>query len=41
MKFVDFFSNAAMPLMIIIIILYGVLERKKVFDIFLGYFVCL
>ncbi len=35
MKFIDFFSNAAMPLMIIIIILYGVLERKKVFDIFL------
>lgn len=35
MKFIDFFSNAAMPLMIIIIILYGVIERKKVFDIFL------
>lgn len=35
MKFVDFFSNIAMPLMIIIIILYGVIERKKVFDIFL------
>lgn len=35
MKFIDFFSSAAMPLMIIIIILYGVLERKKVFDIFL------
>lgn len=35
MKFIDFFSNAAMPLMIIIIILYGVIERKKIFDIFL------
>lgn len=35
MEFVNFFSNIAMPLMIIIIILYGVLERKKVFDIFL------
>ncbi len=35
MKFVNFFSNIAMPLMIIIIILYGVIERKKVFDIFL------
>lgn len=35
MKFIEFFSNIAMPLMIIIIILYGVVERKKVFDIFL------
>lgn len=35
MKFIDFFSNIAMPFMIIIIILYGVIERKKVFDIFL------
>ncbi len=35
MKFIDFFSNIAMPLMIIIIVLYGVVERKKVFDIFL------
>lgn len=35
MKFIDFFSNLAMPFMIIIIILYGVIERKKVFDIFL------
>jgi len=35
MKFIDFFSSAAMPLMIIIIILYGIIERKKVFDIFL------
>lgn len=35
MKFIDFFSNIAMPLMIIIIVIYGVVERKKVFDIFL------
>lgn len=35
MKFIEFFSNIAMPFMIIIIVLYGVLERKKVFDIFL------
>ena len=35
MIFIDFFSSAAMPIMIIIIILYGVIERKKVFDIFL------
>lgn len=35
MKFIEFFSNIAMPLMIIVIICYGVLERKKVFDIFL------
>lgn len=35
MKIIDVFSNVAMPLMIIIIVLYGVIERKKVFDIFL------
>jgi len=35
LKFIEYFSNLAMPLMIIIIILYGILERKKVFDIFL------
>lgn len=35
MKFIDFFSNAAMPVIIVFIILYGVIERKKVFDIFL------
>lgn len=35
MKFIEYFSNLAMPLMIIIIILYGILERKKVFDMFL------
>ena len=35
MKFIEYFSNIAMPLMIIIIVIYGVVERKKVFDIFL------
>ena len=35
MKFVEFFSNIAMPFMIGIIIIYGLIERKKVFDIFL------
>ena len=35
MKFIEYFSNIAMPLMIIIIVIYGVIERKKVFDIFL------
>lgn len=34
-KIIEYFSNIAMPLMIIIIALYGVIERKKVFDIFL------
>ena len=33
-KFIEFFSNLAMPLMIVSIVLYGVIERKKVFDIF-------
>lgn len=35
MKFIEFFSNIAMPFMIGIIIIYGIIERKKVFDIFL------
>ena len=35
MKIIEYFSNLAMPLMIIVIVLYGVIERKKVFDIFL------
>ena len=34
MKFIEYFSNIAMPLMIIIIVIYGVIERKKIFDIF-------
>ena len=35
MKFIEYFSNMAMPLMIIVIVIYGVIERKNVFDIFL------
>lgn len=35
MKVIEYFSNLAMPLMIVIIVLYGVVERQKVFDIFL------
>lgn len=35
MRAIEYFSNIAMPLMIIVIVLYGVIERKKVFDIFL------
>ncbi len=35
MQFISFISNMAMPLIIILIIIYGILERKKVFDIFL------
>lgn len=35
MKFIEFFSNIAMPFMIVMIVFYGVIERKKVFDIFL------
>lgn len=34
MKFVEFFSNMAMPVMIFLIIIYGVIERKKVFVFF-------
>ncbi len=35
MKFIEYFSNLAMPLIIFIIVVYGIIERKKVFDIFL------
>ena len=35
MKFISFISSLAMPLIIILIVIHGVLERKKVFDIFL------
>ena len=35
MKFIEFFSDFAMPFMIIVIVLYGVVERRKVFDVFL------
>lgn len=35
MKFISFVSSLAMPLIIILIVIYGVWEKKKVFDIFL------
>lgn len=35
MKFVEFFSNIAMPLMIFIIIIYGIVEKNNVFDDFI------
>ena len=35
MQTVNFISNLAMPLMILIIVIYGVLEKVKIFDNFL------
>ncbi|MBP3801949.1 MAG: spore maturation protein [Clostridia bacterium] len=35
MQLMDFLSNLAMPFIIFLIIIYGLIERKKVFDIFL------
>lgn len=35
MKIINYFSTAAIPVIIAVIILYGVIERKKVYDIFL------
>ena len=35
MKFIFFISNIAMPMIILIIVIYGIKERKNVFDIFL------
>lgn len=35
MKVVEFLSNLAMPIIIVMIVIYGLKERKKVFDIFL------
>ena len=35
MKFVFFISNLAMPMIILIIVIYGIKERKDVFDLFL------
>ena len=34
-KIINYFSTGAIPVIIAIIILYGVIERKKVYDIFL------
>lgn len=33
--FINFISNLAMPLIILIIVVYGFLERKEVFDKFI------
>lgn len=35
MKMISFFSNLAMPLIILLIVVYGVIEKNKVFDNFL------
>lgn len=35
MQFVNYLSNIAMPFMIFIIVIYGLIERNKVFDTFL------
>ncbi len=34
MDFVNYMSNAAMPIIILLIIIYGLMEKNKVFDIF-------
>lgn len=36
MKFVNFISNLAMPLIILIIVIYGMIEKNKIFDDFLN-----
>ena len=35
MKIINYFSNLAIPLIFLIILFYGIKERKQVFDIFL------
>jgi len=35
MQIVNYLSNLAMPFMIFIIVVYGLIERNKVFDTFL------
>ena len=35
MEAINFISNLAMPIVIIVIIIYGLIEKNKVFDIFL------
>lgn len=35
MKVVNFISNLAMPLIILIIVIYGIIEKNKIFDDFL------
>ena len=35
MKFVNYLSNLAMPLVILIIVIYGIRERNNIFDLFI------
>ena len=35
MKLINFISNLAMPMIILMIVIYGVKEKNKVFDTFL------
>lgn len=35
MKLINYFSNLAIPVIILIILFYGILEKKPVFDIFI------
>lgn len=35
MKLINYFSNLAVPLIFLIILFYGILDKKPVFDIFL------
>lgn len=35
MKFIDYLSTSAMPVIILLIVLYAVLEKNKIFDTFL------
>ncbi len=34
-NFINYFSSLAMPLIILIIVIYGLIERNKIFDTFL------
>ena len=36
MQYINFFSSVAMPFVIFIIVIYGFLEKIKIFDIFLA-----
>lgn len=36
MKFIDYFSNCIMPFIILLIIVYGIVEKNKVFDTFVN-----
>lgn len=35
MKLINYFSNLAIPLTILIILFYGIIEKKMIFDLFL------